>query len=180
MAGSADALSAFLRLGPAVLSMPGCWEATANMKFKTKLQQAEGMNATGIEVPEKIVAALGSGKRPAVKVTIKTYTYRSTIHVMGGKYLLPVAAEVRKKAGVVAGEAIEVTLELDTEKREVEVPPDLAKALKAEPKAKAFFEGLAFTYRKEHARALTDAKTPETRQRRLDKIMDMMRSGKKA
>lgn len=149
------------------------------MKFKTKLLQAEGMKATGIEVPEKIVTALGTSKRPPVKVTINGYTYRSTVAVMGGKYMLPVAAEVRKNAGVEAGQSIEITLELDTEKREVEVPPDLAKALKAEPKTKAVFDALAFTYRKEHARALTDAKTPETRQRRLDKIMDMLRTAKK-
>lgn len=150
------------------------------MKFKTKLLQAEGMKATGIVVPEKIVTALGTSKRPPVKVTINGYTYRSTVAVMGGKFMLPVAADVRKNAGIEAEQTIEVTLDPDTEKREVDVPPDLARALKAEPKAKAFFDALAFTYRKEHARALTDAKTPETRQRRLDKIMDMMRTGKKA
>jgi len=149
------------------------------MKFRTELLQAEGMRATGIEVPEKIVAALGTSKRPPVKVTINGYTYRSTIHVRGGKSLLPVAAEVRKNAGVEAGQSIEVTLEPDTEKREVEVPPDLAKLLKADKAAGEAFEKLAYTHRKEHVRAITDAKSPETRQRRIDKAMEMLRTGKK-
>src|SRR5687767_4338339 len=101
------------------------------MKFHTTLKQEAGRTVTGIEVPPEVVDALGSGKRPAVKVTLNGYTYRSTVAVMGGVYMIGVSAEHRTGAGVKAGDVLDVDLELDTEKREVDVPPDLAAAIDA-------------------------------------------------
>lgn len=98
------------------------------MRFRTTVILA-GKTATGIEVPTEIVEALGSGKRPAVSVTINGHTYRSTVAPMGGKFLLPVSAEQRGHTGVSAGEEIEVDVELDTEPRVVTVPADFAAAL---------------------------------------------------
>jgi uncharacterized protein YdeI (YjbR/CyaY-like superfamily) len=95
--------------------------------------------------------------------------------VMGGRYLLPVAAEVREGSGVAAGDEVEVDVELDTAPREVTVPDDLAAALAAEPAAKAAFDALSFTNRKEMARSLEDAKAPETRARRLVKALETLR-----
>lgn len=147
-------------------------------KFKTIVHQAEGMNATGLEVPEKIVAALGPGKKHKVTVGIKGYSYRSTVAVYGGRYFIPLAKEHRDAASVKANDKIEVTLELDTAPREVEVPKDFAAALKAAGLVKDF-AGLAFTHRKEHVRAIEDAKTPETRSRRIEKAVAMVKAKKR-
>jgi len=78
-------------------------------KFRTKLLSA-GKTATGFEVPESAVAQLGAGKRPAVNVTINGFTYRNTVAVYGGKFLVGVSAENREGAGVKAGDMLEVTL----------------------------------------------------------------------
>lgn len=142
-------------------------------KFKTAIMQADGLDATGIVVPEAIVEKLASGKRPKVVVTLNGYTYRSTVHVMGGQSLLPLAKVHREAAGVKPGQKIEITLELDTAPREVEVPKDLAAALK-KAGLRAAFDKLAFTHRKEHVRAIEEAKAPETRLRRIDKALAMV------
>lgn len=147
-------------------------------KFKTAILQAEGMNATGIVVPDEIVEKLGQGKKPKVAVTIKGYTYRSTVAVMGGKFMLPLAKEHRDAAGVKANDKVEVSLELDTAPREVEVPKDFAAALKKAGLTKDF-AALAFTHRKEHVRAIEEAKAPETRLRRIDKAVAMVAAKKK-
>jgi hypothetical protein len=147
-------------------------------EFKTTIMQAEDMNATGIVVPEDAVAKLGQGKKPKVVVLLKGYSYRSTIHVMGGKSLLPLAKEHREKSGVKGGEKVEVTLELDVAPREVEVPKDLAAALK-KAGVRSGFDVLAFTYRKEHVRSIEEAKAPETRARRIEKAIAMVAAKKK-
>ena len=142
-------------------------------KFKTTVLQGESKNVAGIVVPSEIVEQFAAGKRPPVKVTINGYSYRNTIAVMGGKYMVGIAAEHREKSGVKGGDKIEVTLDLDTAPREVEVPKDLAAALK---KARALqgFEQLSFTHRKEHVRAIEEAKAPETRARRIEKAVAMV------
>lgn len=140
------------------------------MKFQATLELG-GKTATGIQVPAEVIEALGSSKKPAVRVTIKGYTYRSTIAVLDGKFMLPVSAEHREGAGVKAGDMLEITLELDTEPRTVDVPEDLAAALAAKPGARAAFDALAFSIRKEHARQVETAKAAETRQRRIEGIV---------
>ena len=141
--------------------------------FKTTVLQAEDMNATGLAVPEAVVEKLGSGKRPKVHVTLNGYTYRSTVSVYGGQFFLPLAAEHRNKAGVAGGDKVNVTLELDTAPREVEVPKDLAAALK-KAGARTAFDALSFSHRKEHVRAIEEAKAPETRARRIEKAVQMV------
>lgn len=147
------------------------------MKFTTTLFQIG--NNTGIDVPTAVVEALGNGKKPAVVVTIGSYSYRSTIAVMGGKNLIAFSADRRAETGLKGGEEIEVDLEIDNAPREVVVPDDLASALAAEPDAKAFFETLSYSNKLKHALAVSDAKTPETRTKRVEKAMEMLRSGKK-
>ena len=147
-------------------------------KFKTAIMLAEDMNATGINVPEAVVEQLGAGRKPKVSVTLKGYTYRSTVFFMGGKFMLPLAQEHRAAAGVKGGDKVEVTLELDTAPREVEVPKDLAAALKKAGLTKDF-AALAFTHRKEHVRSIEEAKAPETRLRRIDKAVAMVQAKKK-
>lgn len=136
------------------------------MEFRAELELG-GKTATGIEVPAEVVEALGSGRRPAVRVTLRDHTYRTTVAVMGGRFLLPVSAEVRSAAGVAAGDVLDVGIELDTEPRTVEVPADLAAALAAEPAAGRAFAALPPGRQKELVRGVESAKKPETRQRRL-------------
>ena len=143
----------------------------------TATLELNGKTATGMTVPDDVVERLGAGKRPPVKVTINGHTWRSTIAVMGGRYMLGVAAEHRAAAKVAAGETLKVALELDAEPRTVDVPTDLAKALKAAGATEAF-ERLSFTHRKEHVRAIEEAKKPETRQRRIEKAVEMVSARK--
>lgn len=143
---------------------------TLDTTFTTTVTQEEGMNATGLPVPAEAVAALGQGKRPKVVVSLNGYSYRSTVAAYGDVFMLPLSQEHRTAAGVKAGDQVEVTLELDTEPRTVEVPDDLAEAL-AEAGLTAKFDALSYSTRKEHARQVTSAKAAETRQRRIAKIV---------
>lgn len=148
------------------------------MRFKTKLLQG-GKTATGFEVPAKVVAALGSSKKPAVTVTINGHTYRSTVATMGGTFMVGVSAANREKAGVKGGDMLDIELELDTKPREVTVQADFKKALAKDAKAKAFFEGLSYSRKQWHALSIEGAKTAETRERRIAKSVEMLRAGKK-
>ncbi len=147
------------------------------MNFHTVVELG-GKTATGIRVPPEVVAALGSGKKPAVRVTINGYTYRSTVAVYGGEFFLPVSAEVRAGAGVAAGDEIEVVVELDTEPREVVVPHDLAAALDADAAARQFFDSLSYSNKRRVVLGIEDAKTAETRQRRIVKSVEKLREGR--
>ena len=147
------------------------------MKFRTTLLKA-GKTATGIAIPADVMDKLGPGKRPPVRVTINGYTYRNTVAVMGGKFLVGVAAEHREKAKVAGGDVIDVDIVLDTEPREVTVPADLAKALAKDKTLRKAFDSLSYTYRKEHVRSIEDAKTPETRQRRIEKAITELQKKK--
>jgi hypothetical protein len=150
------------------------------MKFRTTLR-LEGKTATGIEVPAGVVEALGHGKRPPVTVTINGHTYRSTIAPYGGTagvYMLPVSAEQRRGAGIAAGDEIDVEVELDTAPREVVVPADFAEALDAQPAARQFFDGLSYSNKRRFVLSIEDARTPETRQRRIDKYVAQLHDQK--
>jgi len=148
------------------------------VRFRATLE-SNGKTATGIEVPASVVDELGSGKRPAVRVTLGPHTYRTTVAPMGGRFLIPVSAENRAAAGLRAGDRVDVEMELDTAPRTVELPADLAEALEREPAARRFFDGLAYTQRKEYARWVESAKRPETRERRLAETVALLLAGRK-
>lgn len=138
--------------------------------FPTVLRQ-QGNNV-GIVVPDAVIAELGAGKRPLVKVTVGgTYSFVYTIAVMGGRNMIGFNAAHRAASGFHGGDPVDVTLELETAPREIDMPPELTAALAADPVAAATFDKLSFTFRKEHARSISEAKADETKQRRLDKIM---------
>lgn len=141
------------------------------MTYTTTILKDDEMNATGIPVPAEVVAALGRGKRPPVVVTIGGHTYRSTVAAYGDVFMLPLSQERRVAAGVEAGQTVEITLELDTQPRTVDVPDDLAAALAEQPGRRAAFDALSYTARKEHVRQVTTAKAAETRQRRIARIV---------
>lgn len=127
-------------------------------------------NNVGIAVPEEIVVSFGAGKRVPVIVTIAGYSYPSTIAVMGGKYLIPLAGAHRTAAGVAGGQTHQVTLDHDTSARQTPIPEDLAAALEANG-LRAAFDQLSPSRRKEHVRSVSEAKAAETRQRRVEKVV---------
>lgn len=141
--------------------------------FKTTLLQA-GKTATGIKIPPEIIETLGAGKKPPIKVTINGFTYRNTVAVMSGDYMVGVSAENRLGAKVKGGDKIEVTIELDTEPREVELPIDFKKALDKNAKAKKVFDSLSYSKRKAHVFPIVNAKTDETRQKNIHKVINVL------
>jgi hypothetical protein len=147
------------------------------MKFTTIIQGSG--NKAGIEVPEDIVNALGAGRRPPVVVTINGKSYRSSIAVMGGQNMVGVSVANRELTGASAGDSVEVDIQLDTQQRIVHVPEDLGAALEAEPEAKAFYAKLNYSSQRRYVEPITDAKTAETRSRRVAKVVTDLKAGKK-
>ena len=147
------------------------------MRFHTTILQS-GKTATGIRIPDAIIEGLGTSRRPAVRVTIRGYTYRSTVAVMGGAYMVGVNADNRAGAGVAGGDEVDVDIELDTAPREVAVPADFAAALDAEPEARLTFDKLSNSNKGWHTSQIEGAKTDETRQRRIAKSIATLREGR--
>src|SRR6266498_109436 len=144
------------------------------MRFRAVVQLA-GKTATGVRVPAEVVAGLGSSKRPAVHVTINGHTYRSTVAPMGGNFMLPISADNRASARVAAGDEVDVDIALDTEPREVTVPPDFTDALDRDADARRSFEGLSYSRKQWFVLSIEEAKTAETRQRRIAKAVSTLR-----
>ena len=136
-------------------------------------------NNTGIVVPGNLIDELGAGRRPAVLVSVNGYEYRNTVGVMGGKHMISISAAVRKETGLKGGDPIHVTLTLADTPRDVDVPGDFADALSADPDAGAFFAALSNSLQRYHVDSITEAKTAETRQRRIEKAISLFREGKK-
>jgi hypothetical protein len=140
--------------------------------FSTKL------SGFGIEVPPEVIDELGGGSRPAVSVDVNGYVYRNTVAVMGGKHLISVSAAIRKESGLKANDPITVTLTVDSTPRTLDVPADFAAALAAKPSTRSFFDKLSNSVQRYHVDNITAARTDETRQRRIDKAVDLFRNGK--
>jgi hypothetical protein len=138
------------------------------MRFETTLFQAG--NNTGIEVQEEVVEALGGGKRAAVAVSVNGFAYRSTVGVMGGRFLIPFSSDKRAATGLAGGDPIAVEIELDTAPRTIELPDDLTAALDGAGVREAF-DALSPSARKAHVTAVEGAKAAETRQRRVEAVV---------
>src|SRR5437764_3608697 len=135
--------------------------------------------AAAVVLDDEQVAAVGEGaKRFPVVATVEGYTWRTTVTRMRGEFLLGLNATVREGAGVEAGDTVAVELELDTAPREVDIPDALAAALDGDPAARAAFDALSYTHRKEYARWVEEAKREETRQRRVSQALQMLKEGK--
>jgi hypothetical protein len=137
----------------------------------TTLVELNGKTATGLRVPAAVVEALGQGKKPKVSVTIGPHTYRSTVAVYNGDFMLPLSAANREAAGVGAGDTVEVTVEPDLAERAVDLPDDRAAALDRTPAVRAAFTALSYSNQRQRAEAVAAAKQPETRARRIEKII---------
>lgn len=148
-----------------------------DLRFTTRLQPRGPAAAVVLDAEQ--VATLGEGKkRFPVVATVNGYAWRTSVASMGGEFLVGLSKAVREAAGVERESEVEVALELDAAPREVEVPPALAEALEGDPEARAKFDALAFTHRKEYARWIDEAKRAETRDRRVVKALEMLREGK--
>jgi Bacteriocin-protection, YdeI or OmpD-Associated/Domain of unknown function (DUF1905) len=135
--------------------------------------------AAAVVLGDDQVAAVGEGaKRFPVLAAVNGYEWRTTVTRMGGEFLLGFSRAVREGAGVEIGDAIEVEITLDRAVREVDVPAALTEALAGDRQARAAFDRLAYTHRKEYARWIDDAKRPETRARRITQALEMLREGK--
>jgi hypothetical protein len=152
-------------------------EAIGSIRFTTTLQ-ARGP-AAAIVLADEQVATVGEGaKRFPVRATVNGYSWRTSVARMRGEFLVGLNRAVREGAGVTAGDSVEVELELDTEPREVAVPQALAVALERDAAAKAAFDAMSFTHRKEYARWVEEAKREETRERRIAQALERLRAGK--
>ena len=144
------------------------------MRLTLELQRTGG-NTTGFQIPDEAVTSLGGGGRPKVTVALNGFTFPSSIAKMGGSYWLGVSAERRTAAGVEGGQVYDLDVELDTAPRVIETPDDLRAALEAEPGLRARWEKLSYSHQREHVQAITSAKAPETRARRVAKAIEMLR-----
>jgi len=143
------------------------------MKFRVLVEPPEPMR--GLEVPPEVVEALGGGKRPRVTITINGHSWKSRIAIMRGRYLIGLSNTNRQAAGVAIGDDVEVDVEFDAETPVVVEPEDFARALDADPVARAAYDRLAYSHKREHVLAIESAKKPETRARRIEKAIAMLR-----
>jgi len=148
----------------------------SRISFKTTLHQVG--NNTGIVVPPQVMEQLGSGKKPAVNVTVNGFAYRSSVAAMAGKSMISFSSDKRAAAGLKGGDSISVTLELDDTPRVMELPHDLEAALDKDKPAKAFFATLSYSNQRRHIDPINAAKTPETRARRIEKSVALFREGR--
>lgn len=145
--------------------------------FSCVLTKHEKLDATGIEIPFDVEAVFGA-KRVPVKAVVNAAEYRGSIVRMGGKFVLGIPKEFRDRAGIAAGDNIVITVERDTTERTVKTPADLAAALE-ESKLEDAWNKLSYTHRKEHVRAIEEAKAADTRTRRISKAIDMIAAKRK-
>ncbi|MGW4852058.1 YdeI/OmpD-associated family protein [Streptomyces sp. NPDC004288] len=143
------------------------------MKFRAQVEPPEPMR--GLEVPPEVVVALGGGARPPVTITLNGHAWKSRVAILRGRHLLGLSNAHRQAAGVSVGEEVEVELELDTEPRTVVEPEDFARALDDDPAARAAYDALTPSRKREHVRAVESAKKPETRLRRIEKALATLR-----
>lgn len=140
--------------------------------------QPRGPAAAVVLSDEQVAAIGGTAKTPPVKVTVNGHTFAGRIGRMGGESLLGFNRAVREACGVEAGQEIDLVVTLDDAPREVELPPALAAALERDADARARFDALAFSHRKEFARWLREAKRDDTRDRRVDETLAMLAEGR--
>jgi hypothetical protein len=147
------------------------------MRFRAEIEAA-GKTAAGIEVPAMVLESLGAGRRPPVRVTVNGHTYRTSIGSVGGRPMVSCSVENRRAAGVAAGDMVDVDLEVDDQPREVELPEDFVRALEPEPVARRFFDSLSYSERRWFVLGIEEAKTAETRERRIFKAVERLKAGR--
>jgi hypothetical protein len=156
--------------------MPKSESASPPSKTVKATVPAEDENFV-IPLPFDVRAVFGKA-RPPIIIKVGEYSFPWTVSVYGGKSFVGIRRSHREAAGLRPGQRVAITITADTSTRTVEVPPDLARALRADKAARAAWETLSFTHRREHVEALLGAKKPETRARRLEKTLEMLAAKK--
>ena len=142
-------------------------------RFKAILGGEEG-EAPTVELPFDAKERFGKARAP-VRGTVNGTGYRTTVAVYGGVHLIGFRRELRERAGIEIGDEVEVTVELDEEPRTVELPAALAEALDADAEARAAFDGLSYSHRREYAEWIGEAKREDTRERRVARTLERLR-----
>jgi hypothetical protein len=143
------------------------------MRFRSEVEPPEPMK--GLEVPADVMEALGGGKRPRVTVTLNGHSWSTRIVMLRGRFLIGLSNAHRTAAGAVVGDQVDVKVELDTEPVTVAEPADVVRALDADPLARATYDRLTISQRKQHIRVIESAKQPKTRARRIGKLLAALR-----
>jgi hypothetical protein len=149
------------------------------LKFKVKVLKAPDSSATGIEAPFDVLEVFGTRARVPVRGTINGFAFRSSLMPMGGCHRMAVNRGMREGAGIKGGEMVEIVMERDEDERTVEAPALLKGELAKSKTAAANWKKQSYSNQKEMVRSLADAKQAETRTRRLAKVMDILKTGKK-
>ena len=149
------------------------------LRFQAKIQGKEAGVVAAIAPPVDVAEYFGTRARVPIRGTINGFPFRSSLMPMGGFHLMPVNKTLRDGAGVKPGDLVDMVMERDQYERTVEAPPDLERELAKSKKARDRWDGLAFTHKKEMANSISGAKQEETRQRRLAKVMQVLKSRKK-
>ena len=148
-------------------------------KFKTKLLGQAGSEVAVLKPPFDVVEVFERKGRVPVKGTINGFPFRSSLMNMGDGHMMVVNAQLRAGAQCKAGDTVTVLMELDAEKRTVEVPAYLKKIIDRDLKAREFWPKLSFTHQKEYVKAIEEAKRPETKEKRIAAMMDTLRKGQR-
>lgn len=146
------------------------------MRLRARIESS-GKTTAGVVVPDDFVAALGPSRHPRVRVTVGGHTFRSSIASMGGRFMLPMTADTRSRAGVAAGDEVDLDIVLDEEPREVEVPADLVAALEGDAAAKRAFDALSYSGKRRLVIPIESAKSEETRRRRIERTVAGLHDG---
>jgi hypothetical protein len=150
-------------------------------RFRVLLEKDDNSEATGIRIPFSVEKEFGSRARVPVRGTINGFAFRSSVFPMGdGNHYMVVNKNVRAGAKAKGGETISIVMERDDEPRVITPPEDFARALKSNKAALAAWDGLSYTYRKEYAQSIEEAKKPETRSRRIEMAIAMLAASGKA
>ncbi len=153
--------------------------AEKKLRFRLKIEGKEAGVVAAITPPVDVVEYFGTRGRVPIRGTLNGFAFRSSLMPMDGCHIMPVNKALRKGAGAVPGDLVDVVMERDGAERTVEVPPELKKELAKSKMAQERWNGLAFTHKKEMANSIAGAKQDETRKRRLAKVIAVLKAGAK-
>lgn len=149
-------------------------------RFRALVRRDDGSEVCAIDIPFDVEKTFGGRGRVPVRGTLNGAPYRASVFRMGGDcHFMVVNRKLRESACVRGGETVPVTMERDTAPRVITPPADFARALKSNKEAQATWDKLSYTHQREHVEHIEEAKKPETRERRIEKSIQLLAVGKK-
>jgi hypothetical protein len=148
-------------------------------EFTAALKKVPDMDATYVKIPFDVKKVFGKKSHVKVKAWINGWLYRGSIADMGDGNTLIVTKEIRRMIGKYPGDEVHIVVEEDKDERGIEIPADLKEVFKKNPEAVNFFITLSYSNRKEYVKWITDAKRSETREKRLEKMVELLLNKKK-